>query len=357
MNGAESSWSDVGSGIPQGSILGPLIFILYINDLPEEINSSMLLFADDTKIFKEIKNVADQISLQNDINKMYEWSQIWLLKFHPDKCKSMRIGPADKNKVCFNYNINGHVLEYTKEEKDLGVIIDSDLSFEAHISSKVNKANSIMGLIRRSFTHLDKSNFSKLFKALVRPHLEYANAAWHPITVKCKGMIENVQRRATKFLPCCSGLEYEDCLKNLDLPCLAYRKLRGDMIEAYKMMNEHYDNQITPPIQRARDVHTRETRGRDNGLHKTIAKNKTRHNFFRNRVVNFWNELPEKVKQAPSINSFKNRLDRFWKNFNIKFSYEECLNFERQRTDPKYVGTNNRNMYTYRDADLEIQDT
>ena len=220
VNGSKSGWGDVTSGIPQGSILGPLIFVLYINDLPDMINSSMLLFADDTKIFTEVKSIEDQNSLQADVNSMCEWSRQWLLKYHPDKCKIMRIGKKDKPQ--FLYTLNGQELKYTSEEKDLGVTIDDKLKFNAHISNKVNTANSIMGLIRRTFTFLDKTIFTRLFKALVRPHLEYANSVWYPSTIKLKNMIENVQRRATKRLACCAGMEYHERLKHLDLPCFAY---------------------------------------------------------------------------------------------------------------------------------------
>ena len=148
----------------------------------------------------------------------------------------------------FKYKIGETTLDYTDEEKDLGVIMDSSLKFESHIISKVNKANQIMGLIRRSFIHLDKTIFNRLFKALVRPHLEFAHTIWFPSLKKLKTLIENVQRRATKQLACCKGMEYEERLKYLDLPCLEYRRLRGDMIEVYKMANSHYDEEIPPPI-------------------------------------------------------------------------------------------------------------
>ena len=117
-----------------------------------------------------------------------------------------------------------------------------------------------MGLIRRTFTFLDRTIFTRLFKALVRPHLEYANSVWYPSTIKLKNMIENVQRRATKRLACCAGMEYHERLKHLDLPCFAYRKLRGDMIEVYKMFSGKYDETISPPITKISNVHDKQTR-------------------------------------------------------------------------------------------------
>ena len=129
--------------------------------------------------------------------------------------------------------------------KDLGVTIDSNLIFESHIQIKVNKANQTMGMIRRAFTHLDNDTFLCLFKAFVRPQLEYANAAWSPYKVKDITAIENVQRRATKQVPGLRDLSYEERLKQLKLPTLVYRRARGDMIETYKIMCD-YNVEISP---------------------------------------------------------------------------------------------------------------
>ena len=117
-----------------------------------------------------------------------------------------------------------------------------------------------MGIIRRTFTHPDRTVFTRLFKALVRPHLEYAHSVWFPSIDKLKILIENVQRRATKQLGCCKGLEYEERLELLDLPCLEYRRIRGDMIEVFKMFNDYYDKEIPPPYTKASDIHGRQHR-------------------------------------------------------------------------------------------------
>ena len=212
-----------------------------------------------------------------------------------------------------------------------------------------------MGIIRRTFTYLDKTIFTRLFKSLVRPHLEYANSVWYPSLKKLKILVENVQRRATKLLPCCSGLEYEDRLKRLDLPCLAYRKLRGDIIECYKMYTGKYDSEITPPICRVNEIHDRHTRGGERNLHKVKYKKDIRKYFFRNRVVNIWNKLPTKVIDAPSIKSFEKRLDKFWKSHNIKYNIDKCIDYERSHIDPNYAGSGERNLVMSKEDDLELQ--
>ena len=308
----------------------------------------MLLFADDTKIYREINNVQDQQMIQKDIDNMILWTNDWLLRFHPDKCKHLRIG--NKNDLSTNYYIDGTIINKTEKEKDLGIIIDDKLNFDAHIDTQVQKANSIMGLIRRTFTFLDGNIFTRLFKALVRPHLEYGHVVWHPSLIRQKKSIENVLRRATKMLPCCKDLSYKDRLLKLNIPCMIYRKLRGDLIEVFKMLNNHYDKDIKLPLKLS---------NRDTGNMRLVKSKITRDiraNFFGNRVVNFWNELPDTVKTAPSIPSFERRLDKFWNSFNIKYDFDKCLDFERTRTDPNYAGSGRRNTKINKIEDLELQE-
>lgn len=185
---------------------------------------------------------------------------------------------------------------------------------------------------------MDKVIFTRMFKAVVRPHLEYANAVWHPSYKKTKILIENVQKRATKKLECCEGMDYEARLRFLDLPCIAYRKLRGDMIEVYKILNGGYDSDISPPIHTVNEDTI--TRGNKMKLSKPTFKKAARKNFFSVRVSNFWNELPNKVIEAPSIKSFERRLDLYWKKYDMKFNFDRCLDYETQKRN----GTGTRNL-------------
>jgi hypothetical protein len=177
IGGEFSGWKTVTSGIPQGSVLGPLLFVIYINDLPENVHTHVYMFADDTKLFSEISSAADVDNLQQDLTALHTWSERWLLRFHPDKCKVLTIG---KRRHEHTYVLNHADLEAVDDMKDLGVIIDADLKFRSHIQEKVNKANAIMGSIRRTFTHMDNEIFKLLFTAHVRPHLEYGNQIWYP---------------------------------------------------------------------------------------------------------------------------------------------------------------------------------
>ena len=125
----KSSWSKVTSGIPQGSVLGPLLFVIFINDLPTMVDSDVYLFADDTKIFSIISKPEDKQQLQNDLDVLSKWSDTWLLRFHPDKCKHMHIGKPgpDPDRL---YSVKSTTLQMVEEEKDIGVTIDSELTFD-----------------------------------------------------------------------------------------------------------------------------------------------------------------------------------------------------------------------------------
>ena len=170
VNNAESYISPVLSGIPQFSVLRPTLFIIYINDLLDDINSDGLLFADDGKIFRHISSQEGALSLQLDIDILENWSKLWLLNFHPDKCYVLSLGKFKNIKYTQRYRIHGNELEHVFDEKDeTRKTIDSDLTFEDH-----KKANTLVGLIRLSFSFLSCNLFRKLHTIFVRPHLEYA---------------------------------------------------------------------------------------------------------------------------------------------------------------------------------------
>ena len=235
---------------------------LYINDLPDVVDadSNIYMFSDDTKLYREMSDVTDVTTLQTDITEMEKWSNEWLMSFHPEKCKILKLGrPISDLSDIFNpYTLSDHHLEVVENEKYIRVIIDCELSFDKHIAEKVNKATKIVNIIRRSFMYLDEEIFLNLYKALVRPHLEYANQIWAPRLQRQIDSIENVQKRATKLLPGYDNLSYEERLKKLRLPSLTYRRLKGDLIETYKILTNKYDPEICENfIELRKDSNTR----------------------------------------------------------------------------------------------------
>jgi len=208
-------------------------------------------------------------------------------------------------------------LEVISEEKDLGVWMDNRLKFSTHIGHAVAKGNQVLGLIKRSFVHRDSEIIKRLFTALVRPHLEYANAVCHPRFKKDIEQLERFRRRATKLVTGFSNTLYENRLKSMKLPSLVYRRYRGDMIEVYKYLHRiysvPYDSLLKKALPAALRVHNYK-------LLKRHCHSQLRLQFFSFRVTNLWNCLPEEVVSAPSLNAFKGRLNKFW--YNCQFSLD-----------------------------------
>ena len=134
VNGVESKSAAVLSGIPQGSVLEPLLFVIYINDLPEYVDSDVFLFADDTKVMRQVSSADDAVTLQRDLDSLERWSNDWLLKFNADKCHVLTLGKFENIMYTHRYQICGNELDHVFEEKDLGVTIDFELKFEHHIT-------------------------------------------------------------------------------------------------------------------------------------------------------------------------------------------------------------------------------
>ena len=305
VDGKLSKWTKVISGIPQGSVLGPLLFVIFINDMPDEVKFSVCkLFADDCKLYSTV--VGADNKLQEDLTKLEEWSKKWQLPFNANKCKAMHLGNNNPN---FTYYLNNHPLEMTRNEKDLGVIIDDSLKFHEHTASAVKKANQILGVVKKSYNARDKTTICTLYKALVRPHLEYGNAIWGPFLLGDIRKIEAVQRRATKLIPDLKDKSYQERLIHLELPSLVYRRMRGDMILMFKIMNGlvRIDHNLlfTPQT-------LQHTRGHPQKVFKHHATKLARVNSFSQRSIKDWNSLPTYVAQAPSMNLFKERLDKHW---------------------------------------------
>ena len=320
VNGERSNVAPVISGIPQGTVLGPLLFVVYINDLLDNITSDGFLYADDAKILRQITSRGDAEQLQSDIKTLEEWSRIWMLHFHPVKCHVLTMGKFENIMHTHRYEICGQEMEHVFEEKDLGVTFDSEISFDDHITCQVNKANSLAGLIRRTFSYLDCKSFKKLYCARVRPYLEYGQSVWSPHLKRHTDQIEKVQMRATKLVDGLQKLEYSERLKKLDLPTLAHRRQRGDIIEVYKHVHSYDPDIISPSFQRR----LRPSRKHNFQLHDRSAKDGIRgvqSNSFYFRVPSLWNNLPNHVVEATNLNIFKSRLDDFLATDPSKFEY------------------------------------
>ena len=288
------------------------------------------MFADDTKLYIPLTSDTSFEDLVTDLNYLQEWAATMQMRFHPAKCKVMHLG---KNNPRRNYEMRGsdnqsHILEEVEVEKDLGVHIDSDLKFTIHCQEKINKANKVLGFIRHTFKHMDKDIFLQLYKALVRPHLEFASCIWSPKHKFNIDSIERVQRRATKIIPHLRNLTYKERLKYLNLETLSYRRTRADLLETFRILTEQHNVDtkcycsICPSKSMLSPATYTSTRGHSKKLQIQAATG-ARANFFDNRVSKIWNSLSEETVSAKNINIFKNNLFKDIGNtrFDFTFSY------------------------------------
>ena len=307
IKGVLSDSLPVLSGVPQGSVLGPVLFLIFINDLLVGISSLGKLFADNAKIYREIKSQEDRNILQEDLNKLQEWSRTWLLQFNEDKCKVMHIGKKQQN---YEYQLNNKVLEVTTVEKDLGIHVTPNMKVATHVSKVAAKANSMVGRIKHTFSYMDETMFKALYPSLVRSQMEYAVQAWSPQLQKDIVLLEKVQQRATKLVPRLKDSPYEVRKKELGLTSLVQRRARGDLIEVFKIMHgfENVDRKQFFKLQIEVDPNSG-TRSHEWSIHPPHIKSKSRMDFFDIRIIKKWNSLPADVVRRQSLKSFKEKLD------------------------------------------------
>jgi ribonuclease P/MRP protein subunit RPP40 len=309
INKTYSDWKDVLSGVPQGSVLGPLLFLIYINDLDVDVLSKLSKFADDTKLGKGVSSERDVEILREDLNKIFQWSVDWQMSFNTDKCSVIHMG---KNNKEAQYKMGGNEIKKSKKERDLGVIMDCTGKSSEQCVMAVKKANSVLGMIKRNIKFKSKEVIVRLYKSLVRPRLEFCVQAWSPHLRKDIDMLERVQRRATKLIEGYRDYGYEDRLQKTGLISLEKRRVRGDLIQTFKIMKgiDKVNYQDFFEVSNAG-----KTRGHSIKLAKKRSNRDIRKYFFSQRVINSWNGLTQEIVDADTINCFKNRLDKFDKYF------------------------------------------
>ena len=286
----------------QGSVLGPILFLIYINDLDDDITSKVLKFADDTKVFRKIESNADRQQLQDDLNKLNEWSDKWQMLFNYGKCKCLHTGHGNEDA---QYTMGDTVLNTTVKEKDLGLTISADMKVSEQCAIAAAKGNQILGLIRQNIVYKEKELIIPLYKTIVRPHLEYCIQAWRPYRKKDIDILERVQRRATKMIQKLRNISYEMRLKECGLTTLETRRLRADQIEVvFKILNgyENIDRNIFFSVKEER-------RTRGHGI--TLAKKQCTLDIRKFHFHKEWNRLSADCVGANSVNMFKNKIDMY----------------------------------------------
>lgn len=307
-----SDWVDVTSGVPQGSVLGPCLFNIYINDLPWNLSNVCKMYADDTKLMADVTEREDGRGLQSDLDATMQWSNKWLMKLNVGKCKTMHIGkknPKREYAMRSPDNDEHHILEETKVERDLGVYIQANLKWDVQCNKAAAKANSMLGILKHTFVSREVSLWRKLYTTYIRPSVEFASCVWNPYSIGDIHTVEKVQRRASKVPNGYRHLEYEERCRRLGLTNLVERRARGDLIELYKLkrgydqVNWHHRPLVSAARCGGREQHCREL----------VKACEQRLNFFTNRTVRTWNALPTKITDQPNVDGFKKEMDEYVK--------------------------------------------
>lgn len=328
VDGKLSAPLNVKSGVPQGSILGPLLFVLFINDMYTRVSAHtrIALYADDTKIWRYIKSPNDHTILQSDINALNAWATENRMKFHPDKCKVLSVNNFHHNLFqelpfyLYPYHIHDTILDYTHEEKDLGILVTSKFSFKAHQNYILNRAINQFNLLRRTCHFVNNIKKRRtLYLTLIRSLFNHGSQMWSPVG-SAFVPFETLQKRCIKWILKESYLsygdiEYKDKLKTLEILPIEYYFLKNDLSLFFKIIHELVP--ITLPKEIVR--YNNRTRSRSHNLfkyqlHESISNTKrTLSNSFFVRTMTHWNRLPDDIREIDETSMFTNALERhFW---------------------------------------------
>lgn len=312
INGSRSEFMNVKAGVPQGSILGPLLFLIFINDLVVDIECNIKLFADDTSVYITVENPFTSGTLLNsDLEKINEWSKKWLGSFNPNKTECMTISLKLKKPFHPSLIFDDVHLKDVESHKHLGVTISSNLSWNLHINEILSKAYAKLGLMRKVKYILDRNSLQKLYFSFIRPVLEYADIIWDNIPEYLSLKIENIQLEAARIMTGGNRLASKTLLyKETGWVPLSKRREDHRLILLFKMFHGKVPNYLLNLLQTqllSNESHnTRST----NSIREIYARTKLYYDSFLPNTIRLWNTIPSNVQNNPSILSFKKYLNK-----------------------------------------------
>ena len=309
LEGEKSSVASVTSGVPQGTVLGPLLFLVFINDLPECVSSSIRLFADDALLYRPVQSQDDITALHQDLTNLQEWEKKWLMKFNADKCEVLRISNKRSNILgATPYSIHGTALRTVDEAKYLGVTIHRNLSWKPHVQNICNKSNSTLGFLRRNLRKCSPKIKEQAYQTYVRPTLEYSSTVWDPHTKDLIAQIDMVQRRAARFVMADYNQQSSvtQMLQSLQWQTLYERRAHSKIIMLYRIVHGLVAIPAAPPY--LFHPSSDQTRGHNQQFQQQHCRVLSyQHSFFPSTIC-IWNSLPITVVSAQSLDILRNRL-------------------------------------------------
>ena len=327
LEGEQSEEVLVESGVPQGTVLGPILFLCHINDLPLCVKSQVRLFADDCLLYRTINNFQDHLTLQNDLTKLEDWACKWGMRFNAKKCYILRI--RDKMNYLF-YKLDNCILQQVPNNPYLGLQIQQDLKWNTHVCNISKKASSTLGFLQRNLRHCSKDCRRSAYISLVRSTLEYGSIIWDPHYKNDIDRLERLQHRAARFICQDYSSRTPGCvttmLENLELPSLQQRRKHLRLIFMFKVVEGLVpamppDQFFTKNTNRKRQIKAKKFDGcisrniveksvTNNSKPYVIPKNSTeqyKQSYFV-KTVSEWNHLDNAIVTSSSVEAFKAKL-------------------------------------------------
>lgn len=305
VDGEISEEAPVTSGVPQGSVLGPILFLVYINDMPECISSTSRLFADDTIVYRPVASKKDCQALQNDLQSLERWEKLWGMSFNPSKCSIIRIS-RKKKPLILPYILKNEELNSAETAGYLGVTIAQDLSWNAHIAKVIAKGNRSLGFLKRNIQTKSVITKTNAYNTIVRPTLEYAASVWAPGYKTLISAIETVQRRAARYV--CNNYRREsvtNMLKTLGWESLEQRRNKSRVSVMFKIVNQLI---AIPATQLVRN--TAPTRGHRLKFHRIATRTNYHKDSFFPTAISLWNALAPEIAELKDPDRFREELSK-----------------------------------------------
>ena len=313
LNGVTSAWKGICAGVPQGSVLGPLLFFIYINDLPNRIVSNTKLFADDVSIFSSVsKDEESRIALNSDLKIISDWAFQWKMHFNPDPNKQANEVVFSRKKVEKQHvplNFNDSLVNSVPKQKHLGLILDKRLNFNIHIEEKITKANRAVGLLRKLYQYVPRKTLLLIYKAYIRPHLDYADVVYdQPQNSSFCNRLESVQYNSCLAITgAIRGTSRKRLYLELGMESLRDRRWYRKLVVFFKLLNGQapsYLKSIVPSFVSSRDIHS-----------NIIRQFKTNSLYFASSFFPYcikeWNNLSQEIREISTVSKFKQELLSF----------------------------------------------